>query len=453
MIDYEIYRDSWGTEEMRQIWSENQMLQRWLNIEVVLAEVQAELKVIPPEAAREIKEKARVELVDKAAIKKEYGKTGHSLVPLLRAVQAICKDKLGEYIHLGATTQDITDTGMMLGLKQAHRVIVRDLEDIEASLMHLASEHKATPMAGRTHGQQALPIAFGQKAAVWLREVSRHLERLAQAEKRVFIGNLSGGVGSYASFAGQGMKIERMVMSRLGLNPSDAPWHVSRDRFAEYCHILAMAATTMGKIGNEIYVLQKPEIGELQEPYQPGQIGSSTMPHKRNPEIAEALNGLSKIVRHLSGLVLETMFTEHERDGAAWKPEWVAIPEICTYTHAILDKAKYVVGHLVVNKARMLKNLNMLGGLILSENVMLILGEKLGKQSAHTIVGDIAARFYDEGLTFKQALLQNPLVAEKFTEKEVDRMLDAAKYVGEVEGIVSQAGALTEREFKTRPWR
>jgi adenylosuccinate lyase len=177
------------------------------------------------------------------------------------------------------------------------------------------------------------------------------------------------------------------------------------------------------------------------------------MPHKRNPEIAEALNGLSKIVRHLSGLVLETMFTEHERDGAAWKPEWVAIPEICIYTHAILDKAKYVAGYLVVNKERMLKNLNMLGGLILSENVMLILGEKLGKQSAHTIVGDIAARFYDEGLTFKQALLQNPLVAEKFTEKEVDRMLDAAKYVGEVEGIVSQAVALTKEEFKNRPWR
>ncbi len=453
MIDYEIYCDSWGTQEMRDIWSERAMLQRWLDIEIALAEVQAELKVIPAEAAREIKAKAKVELVDMAEIKKEYARTGHSIVPLLRAVQTICRDKLGESIHLGATTQDITDTGMMLGLKRAHRVVVRDLEDIEASLVKLATNHVHTPMAGRTHGQHALPTTFGIKAAVWLREVSRHLDRLAQAEKRVFVGNLSGGVGSYASFGGIGLKTEKMVMAKIGLGVSDGPWHVARDRFAEYCHILAMVATTLGKIGNEIYVLQKVEIGELQEPFQPGQVGSSTMPHKRNPEVAEALNGLAKIVRHLAGLVLETMFAEHERDGAAWKPEWVAVPETCIYTGAILDKAKYVLAHLVVNKERMEKNLNMLGGLILSEHVMLVLGEKLGKQSAHTIVYNIAGRVYDEGLTFKQALMQNAQVKDKFVEAEIDRMLDPTRYVGETEGIVSKAVALTQEEHPKRPWR
>jgi adenylosuccinate lyase len=453
MIDYEIYRDAWGTAEMREIWSERAMLQRWLDIEVALAEVQAELKVIPPEAAREIKAKAKVEDVDWETIKKEYARTGHSIVPLLREVQRLCRNNLGEYIHLGATTQDITDTGMMLGLRQAHRVLVRDLEAIEASLMKLAQEHKNTPMAGRTHGQQALPITFGIKAAIWLREVSRHLERLAQCEKRIFVGNLSGGVGSYASFGGLGLETERRVMEKIGLGQSDSPWHVARDRFAEYCLILAMVATTLGKIGNEVYELQKMEIGELQEPFQPGQVGSSTMPHKRNPEIAEALHGLSKIVRHLAGLALETMFAEHERDGAAWKPEWVAVPEICIYTHAILDKGKYILAHLGVNRERMGKNLNLLGGLILSENVMLALGEKLGKQSAHTLVYHIAGRVYDEGLTFKEALMQDREVRQKFSEEEIDRMLDPARYVGESEAIVARAVARTQEEYSKRPWR
>lgn len=438
---------------MRRIWSEEQMLQRWLNVEVALAETQAELGVIPAAAAQEIKAKAKTEYLDFKAIKKEYARTGHSLVPTLRAVQAICDNNLGEYIHLGATTQDITDTGMVLGLKETHAVIVKDLEAIEAALLKLAEEHKNTPMAGRTHGQQALPVTFGIKAAVWLREVSRHLERLAQCQQRVFVGNLAGGVGSYASFNGLGLETEKRVMERLGLGVSDAPWHVARDRFAEYCNILAMIATTIGKIGNEIYVLQKTEFREVQEPFQPGQVGSSTMPHKRNPEIAEALNGLSKIVRHLAGLVMEAMFAEHERDGAAWKPEWVAVPEICIYTGAILDKAKYVLENLVVNKEQMLKNLNMLGGLILSENIMISLGKKLGKQSAHEIVYNIAGRFYDEGLTFKEALLQNKLVSDNFSEEEIDKMLDGSAYIGESEAIVAKAVALTKEEYNRRPWR
>lgn len=453
MIDYFIFQDSWSTEPMRQIWSEKQMLQRWLDVEVALAEAQAELNIIPVEAAREIKAKAKVDLLDFEAIKKEYARTGHSLIPTLKAVQAICENSLGEYIHLGATTQDITDTGMVLGLKKSHTIIIEDLEAIEAALINLAIEHKHTPMVGRTHGQQALPMTFGIKAAVWLREISRHLERLAQCQQRVFVGNLAGGVGSYASFKGLGMEIERRVMEKLGLGLSDAPWHVARDRFAEYCNILAMIATTIGKIGNEIYVLQKTEIRELQEPFQPSQVGSSTMPHKRNPEIAEALNGLSKIVRHLAGLVMEAMFAEHERDGAAWKPEWVAVPEVCIYTAAILDKAKYILENLVVNREQMLKNLNLLGGLILSENVMLALGKKLGKQSAHKIVYDIASRFYDEGVGFKEALLQNKLVADNFTAQEIETLLDATAYVGEAEGIVERAVSLTKKEYASRPWR
>lgn len=453
MIDYIVFQDSWSTEATRRIWSEEQMLQRWLNIEVALAETQAELGLIPAEAAREIKAKAKVEYLDLQAIKKDYARTGHSLMPTLKAVQAICENNLGEYLHIGPTTQDITDTAMVMGLKETHAIIVKDLEAIEAALIKLAMEHKNTPMAGRTHGQQALPVTFGIKASVWLREVSRHLERLAQCQQRVFVGNLSGGVGSYASFKGRGMEIEKRVMEKVGLGLSDAPWHVARDRFVEYCDILAMVATTIGKIGNEIYVLQKTEIKEVQEPFQPGQVGSSTMPHKRNPEIAEALNGLSKIVRHLAGMVMETMFAEHERDGAAWKPEWVAIPEVCIYTGAILDKAKYVLENLVVNKEQMLKNLNMQGGLILSENIMILLGQKLGKLSAHEIVYNIAGRFYDEGLSFKEALLQNKLVSDNFSEQEIDTMLDGSAYVGESEAIVTRAVALSREEYKHRPWR
>ena len=196
LIDSQVYKDSWSTEEMRQVWDDMSMIRRWLEVETALAEAEAELGVIPAEAAREIRMKARVELLDFDYIAAEFQRTGHSIMPILRNVQRLCDDGWGEYIHYGATTQDITDTGMMLGVKESYTIILRDLSEIEEALMRLAERHRSTVMPGRTHGQHALPATFGFKAAIWLREISRNISRFVQSRERVLVGNLCGGVGT-----------------------------------------------------------------------------------------------------------------------------------------------------------------------------------------------------------------------------------------------------------------
>ena len=451
LIDSQVYKESWSTEEMRQVWADTAMIGRWLEVEIALAEAEAELGVIPDQAASEIRKKARVELLDFDYISAEFARTGHSIMPILRNVQRLCDDGWGEYIHYGATTQDITDTGMMLGIKASYAIILRDLSGIEETLMELAERHISTVMPGRTHGQHALPATFGFKAAVWLREVSRNISRFAQSRERVLVGNLCGGVGTYSGFGSLGMEIDRRVMNKLGLGTADIAWHTSRDRLAEFACLMAMVGCTLGKIGNEVYELQKTEIAELKEPFVMGQVGSSTMPHKRNPEIAEAVHGLSKLVRYRAAMMLESLVGEHERDGAAWKPEWVTIPEACLYLSAVLSKSALILNGLEVDKQRMRSNLDMLKGLIMSEAAMFVLGQRLGKQTAHTAVYEASISSHSEGISFRDSLLKHSAIRGKVTAEELDDMLRPEKYVGLAEPIVERAVEQTRRERAERP--
>lgn len=453
LIDSIVYKDSYGTDEMRNIFDEKQMLQRWLDIEVALAQVQADLDMIPKEATEEFEKKAKINLFDLDKMHQDYKKTGHSLMPLLFSFKEICDNNLGEYVHLGPTTQDITDTGMVIALKAAIKIIKRDLENIEESLINLASKHKLTLMVGRTHGQHALPTTFGVKVATWLREISRHIERLEDCASRLLVINLCGGVGNYSAFDGKGIIIENRIADKLGLSYSDAPWHTSRDRFAEFGSLLAMIATTCGKIGNEIYELQKTEVGEVFEPRALGQIGSSTMPHKRNPEIAEGTNGLAKIVRHLSSLLTECMLAEHERDGAAWKPEWIALPQICILSSSILSNTGFILSDLKIDEKKMLSNLHLLEGLILSEQVMIALGAKLGKLTAHAIVASVSENCHAKKIKFKEGLLENAQVNANFSEEEIDKLLDPDKYIGQSGEVVDRAIELTKKERENRNFR
>ncbi len=451
LIDSQVFGNAWSTAEMRQVWDDHSMYARWLAVERALAEAEAELGIIPIEAAEEIKRKARVELLDFDFLAAEYARTSHSIMPLLRNVQKLCERGMGEFIHYGATTQDITDTGMVLGVKETYTIIRRDLEEIESALLDLAERNAGVVMAGRTHGQQGLPITFGYKAAVWLREISRNIERLIASQPRVLVGNLTGGVGTYSGFGALGFEIERRVMEKLGLGQCDIAWHTARDRFAEFVCLEAMIASAIGKIGNMVYELQKTEVGEVSEPFAMGMVGSSTMPHKRNPERSESLNGLSKLVRSRAAVMLESLVAEHERDGAAWKPEWVTIPEASLYLSAGLNKAKVILKGLVVNPERMSANLQLLKGLLLSEAAMFALGQRVGKQTAHEVVYEAAARVYSEGITFKECLLTAPQLRGQFTEQEVDALLRPEKYVGLSEEIVKRAVEQTRRERAARP--
>jgi adenylosuccinate lyase len=443
VFDSTLLKHMWGTEELRAIFSDETRVQKWYDYEAALALAQAELGIIPKAAADEIAAKAQVGNVDLEAIAAEIRRTKHPLVPALRALQAICEGELGEYLHFGPTTQDVLDTGTMLQLKAAHAVFVRDLQAVGRELYRLAERYKATPMAGRTHAVQALPITFGHKCAVWLAEAGRNHQRLTQLEDRMFVGSLVGAVGTQASFGEQAFELDRKVMARLGLGVAEISWQPARDRLAEYVGVLALIGGSLAKIANEIIVLAHTEIDELAEPFNEGKVGSSTMPHKRNPSTCEAIVAVGRALRATVPLMHDALVQEHERDASAWRFEWKAVPEACLMTGAILAQMKDVLAGLEVNVGKMRRNLDALGGFLLSERVMFALADRLGKQSAHEVVYEASMRGYAQGMTFEQALMEHPRVEGALAAPELDALLDPTTYVGLAPAIVERVLAET----------
>lgn len=430
MIESKLFRDQFSTNEMRIIFSDENMVQQWINVEVNLALVEAELGVIPKEAAEEIKNKGKVELFNFENIKKGIDHTWHPIVPFIREYNSLCNSNYGEYLHWGVTTQDIMDTGMVLQIKEALNVLERDLKEIEKTLCLLADKHSKTPMAGRTHGQHALPITFGYKVAVWASEINRHLERLAQMKGRVLTGNIAGAVGTLASLGPIGIDVQKGINDRLGLETPDIAWHVSRDRFADVTSLLGMIGGTFGKIANEIIQLQKTEISELEEPFQMGRIGSSTMPQKRNPMACEAVVGLCRLLRTQSSLGFETMVQEHERDMGPWQSEWEFIPEMFLLGSAVLYHMKWILGKLQVYPGNMMRNLEKSKGLIMSEAVMMKLAEKIGRQEAHDVVYKLAMDAFENEKTLRGVLLEDQVVSNILSLNDIDELLNPISYTG-----------------------
>jgi adenylosuccinate lyase len=438
VFDDALIRHLWSTDELRAIFSDSNRVQKWYEFEAALALEQAELGIIPKAAAQDIASKANVANVDIEAIAAEIRRIKHPLVPALKAVEKLCKDGHGEYIHFGPTTQDVLDTGVVLQMRDAHAIYLRDMKAIGRALCKLAEEHRATPMAGRSHGVQALPITFGHKVAIWLSEMGRNYERLRQLEPRVFVGGMVGAVGTQASYGPQAPELERRLMKRLGLGVADINWQPARDRFAEYVCVLAIAGQTLGKIANEIINLEHTEIGEVFEPFSEGKVGSSTMPHKRNPSSCEAVVGVSRALRYNATLMMECMLIEHERDGSSWRGEWKALPESCLMAGGVLATMKYVISGLHVDAARMRGNLDMLGGFLLSERVMFALSGKVGKQTAHDLVYEASMLGIESGISFEKALMQDKRVAAALTPAELKQVLDPTTYVGLAPQIVDK---------------
>lgn len=430
MIDSKVFRDWFGSQEMREIFTDEYRLQRWLDVEAALARVQGRLGMIPAEAAREISAQARVENLNLEEFKESADRTVHPIMPLIWGLQKVCQKPNGEYIHWGATSQDIMDTGMMLQIKDASAILSRDLKQIEEILLSLAEKYRSTPMAGRTHGQHGLPLTFGFKVAVWLAEVRRHLQRWEQSRERILVGNLSGAVGTHAAMGALGIKVQRGVMEELGLGEPEITWHPARDRIAEFVSLLASICATMGKIAKEVINLQKTEVAELAEPFAMGKVGSSTMPQKRNPHLCEAIVALSKMVRYHAALALEGMVQEHERDMAAWMAEWEMVPQACILTSGILKHSKGVLRDLVVNEKKMRSNLDVMKGLILAEPVMFALATKVGHQEGHKIIYEICMKAHESGQAFKEALLADKRVASSLGPEMIDQLLDPEKYTG-----------------------
>ena len=438
VFDSILLQHVWGTEELRGVFNDDNRVQKWFDYEAALAVSQAELGIIPAAAATEIAAKAKVTNVDLAAIASEIRRTKHPLVPALRALQAICSDRHGEYLHFGPTTQDVLDTGVMLQIKQAHAIFKRDLQHIGRELYRLAERHKDTPMAGRTHGVQALPITFGHKCAIWLAETGRNFARLTQLEDRTFVGSLVGAVGTQASFGNLAFQLDKKVMARLGLGVAEISWQPARDRLVAYVSVLGLIGGCLAKIAKEIISLAHTEIDELAEPSHDHEVGSSTMPHKRNPAVAEGIVAVGRTLRYTVALMSETLLHEHERDAAMWRLEWKALPEACLMIGAILAQSKYVLAGLEVHSDKMRHNLDALGGFLLSERVMFALADKLGKQTAHEVVHAASMRGYSQGITFEEAIAEHPQAKGALGAEELDKLLDPTTYVGLAPAIVER---------------
>lgn len=441
VFDDALIKHLWSTDELRAIFNDHNRVQKWLDFEAAFALEQGELGIIPKAAAADIAANAKISKIDIDTVAVEVRRIKHPLVPAVKAVQKLCQGDHGEYIHFGPTTQDVLDTAVMLQIKEAHAIYLRDMKAIGNALVKLCEVHRDTPMVGRSHGVQALPITFGHKAAIWLSEMGRHYERMRQLESRVFVGGMVGAVGTQASFGPKAKELEIRVMKRLGLGVADINWQPARDRFAEYVNLLGLISSTLAKIANEIIILEHTEIGELYEPFSAGKVGSSTMPHKRNPSSCEAVVGASRALRYNVPYMLESMLIEHERDGSAWRGEWKAIPESCLIMGGMLAIMKYVLSDLHVDAEKMRRNLDCLGGFLLSERVMFVLSDKVGKQTAHDLVYEISMHGIENNISFEAALMQNAQVRAALSAEELKAALDPTTYVGRAPEIVDEVVA------------
>lgn len=446
LIDSHIYSGAWSTEEMQAIFDDMPRTQGWLEVIATLAEAQAEVGLIPAKVAPEIRQVCRVELLSLAALRQGYQETGHSTLGLIRELKKLCSPVAGEWLYYGATVQDITDTWLATALLKVWAIVWRDLRDLEATLLPLAVAHRDTPMSGRTHGQPGLPITFGFKVAVWLREIRRHLERLKEIRRRLGQGQLAGGVGSLSSFGEKGLALQERFFAKLGLRPPDIVWNTTRDTQVEFINLLALMAATFDKIGHEIYNLQRPELGEVREGFVSGTVGSITMPHKRNPEIAEHLGTLARLIRHNAGCLAENLVHDHERDGRSWKAEWALIGPTCTMAGTLLHLAKLMCANLQVDKVSMRHNLEATQGYVLSEGVMLALAQKVGKQTAHAIVYSTAMHAFEAGRPLKEAILENEQVTAHLTVQEIEVLFDYQRQLGLCPEFVDRVAALTQAD-------
>ena len=442
----------YGTPEMRKIFDEEMKIQRMLDVEAALAWAHAEVGEIPKRDAEKIMEMASTKYVKLARVKEIEREIKHDVAALVRALAEVCGSS-GAYVHLGATSSDISDTATALQLRDALELIEKRLSDFEKVLMKKALRYKDTLIIGRTHGQHALPTTLGFKFTVWLREISRHIQRLRQCRERVTVGKMSGAVGTQAGLGVHALEIQRLVMKKLGIKPAEISTQiVQRDRYAEIVCLLAMIASTLDNFATEIRQLQRPEIGELSESFEvKKQVGSSTMPHKRNPITCERVCGLAKIVRSLVFPALENIKTWHERDLTQSSAERFIIPEACILVDYMLFLMDSIVANLRVDEQRMRENIELTQGRVMSEAVMIALTKKgVSRQEAHELLRKLAMKSEMENKHFKKILLEDKFVREKLSEKEIDELLNPRNYLGTA---LKQIELLIEKTKKERKMR
>jgi 3-carboxy-cis,cis-muconate cycloisomerase len=444
VLDSLLFRDAFGTPRMRAVFSDRALIARYVEVEIALARTEARCGVIPADAAEAIAQRCDVAALDLDLIRQETDNVGYPILPLVHQLVKQCGEA-GRYLHWGATTQDIMDTAVVLQMREGLGIIGEDVAELRKILAGLAQKHRDTPMAGRTHLQQALPVTFGYKAAIWLAMFDRHAERLAQLRPRVLVGQFAGAAGTLASIGDKGFLVQAALCEELELEVPVATWHVARDGFAETVNFLGLVTGTLGKIALDVMIMASTEFAEVYEPFVPGRGASSTMPQKRNPISSELMLAAAKAVRQHAGLMLDAMIHDFERATGPWHAEWMAIPESFVLTAGALHQAKLALGGLVVDAGRMAQNLGMSKGLIVAEAVMMHMAPLIGRQQAHDVVYAACRVVNDSGRTLADVLAEDAAVGRHFDRAALDRLTDPANYLGLAPAMVDRVLAQSRR--------
>src|SRR4051812_2517689 len=429
VLDSMLFRDAFGTPRMREVFSDYALISRYVEVEIALARAEARCGVIPADAAEEIAAKCDVAALDFELLRHQTDIVGYPILPLVHQMVKQCGEA-GRYVHWVATTQDIMDTAVILQVRAGLEIIEKDITELRGILADLSKRYRDTPMAGRTHLQQALPVTFGYKTAIYLAMFDRHAERLAQLKSRVLVGQFAGAAGTLASLGDKGFEVQQALCEELGLSVPVSTWHVARDGLAEVMNFFGLVTGSLGKIALVIMALASTAFGEGYHPVVKGRGASSTMPQKRNPISSELMLAAAKGVRQHAGLMLDAMVQDFERATGPWHAEWMAIPESFVLTAGALHQAKFALGGLIVDEKKMSENLDISRGLIVAEAVMMGLAPDIGRQEAHDVVYDACRIANEKSITLADALSADPRVASRIDRATIDRLTSPKNYLG-----------------------
>lgn len=442
-----------STLEIEQVFTPDRLNSQVLRIEAALARAQADAGVIPRSAADAITEAARLENIPLDAIAAENALVRHRMVALLNVLRRSLDEESAAYLHYGATTVDIYDTARMLQLSEAVLFLIEDLRTLELQLVALAQAHRDTVMVGRTLGQHALPITFGKKVSVWIGENRRHIDRLHDLLDRIERSTImKGAVGSYLGLGPEAIRVERALAAELGLPaPYEDDWHSARDVMAEYAMICGLIARSWARFGQEVFLLQSTDIGEVVERRPATAVGSSAMPHKNNPSLSEALIQRGRVIPRLAETLGDDMINFFERDNTS-RPN-AMLETVSTETELQLRDASRLIARLEIDPARMRANLDRTEGWILSQRLVFALSEHMPREQAELTLRDLAATARTTGASLEEALADDPQVTAALTEAELAELLDPTGYIGlaaeQVDAVI--AAALAAREQDRRP--
>ena len=445
IIDSSIFGNIFSSEAMRSVWSDENRTAKYLDIERALAVVQGRLGIIPADAAAEIARNCDIAKIDMEKLRVQTERIGYPVLGVVSQLNALCRDRLGEYCHWGATTQDITDTATVLQIREGLDIIDDELRAISSLLAELSRRHRDTPVIGRSNLQQAIPVTFGFKTASILAGIERHRERLAQLRPRVLMGEFGGACGTLASIEKGAMETQAGLMMELGLAQPDIAWHTVRDTIAEVGAFLGIVGGSLGKIAMDVKLMMQHEVGEVYEPYAPGRGSSSTMPQKRNPISSCYIHAAVSMVRQHAAALMDAMVADHERSTGPWEIEWIALPEAFCLLAGALKQTRFVLKGIEVDAGRMRANIDITEGLVMSEAVMMGLGPHIGREHAHDLVYDLCRQATESRRPLIDLLCDHPEVNRHLDRPALARLLDPSNYLGQAGVMVDKVLSRLER--------